>query len=172
MVKDGNGHCIGYNEDFKRIIAEGDIVNGLEEGEWHGSLKDSARYVCIYEKGISKKGTGYDKNGKEYPFTAIKKEPTIKGGYEGFLKFLSRNLHYPKSAKENNIQGKVFISFVIEKDGILDDLHVIRGIGGGCDEEAMRVIKLSSPWVPGTQYGMPMRVKYTIPISFTMVTNY
>ena len=71
-------------------------------------------------------------------------------------------------AKELNIQGKVFLTFVAGKDGSLTDLRVIRGIGGGCDEEALRVLKLSPKWIPGKLYGVPVRVQYTMPITFTL----
>lgn len=169
LAENGNGHCIKYDHDFKRIYAEGDILNGLEEGVWHGFLEDSARYICTYEKGISKKGIGYDKKGGKYPFTTT---DVVLPHFDEFSAFLARNIHYPAVAKENDIQGIVYINFAVNKDGQLSDLKIIRGIGSGCDEEVMRVMKVSSPWVPGYQFGMPVRVPYTLPISFTLSGNY
>jgi len=74
----------------------------------------------------------------------------------------------PWEALKKNIQGKVFITFVVEKDGSLTDIKIVRGIGGGCDEEAVRVMKMSPKWNPGTQNNHTVRVFYTTPISFTL----
>ena len=104
-------------------------------------------------------------------FTAVEKEPGFPGGDEAFLKYLAKNIHYPAIAKENNVQGKVFLSFVVEKDGSLTDVKTVRGIGSGCDDEAMRVLKASPKWKPGIQNGRPVRVSYTIPVSFTLQTE-
>lgn len=101
-------------------------------------------------------------------FTAVEQEPTFAGGIEAFYKFLQNNIRYPTKAFENKIQGKVFISFVVERDGSLTDIKVVRGIGGGCDEEAKRVISISPKWKPGIQNSKPVRVQYTMPISFTL----
>ena len=104
-------------------------------------------------------------------FTAVEKEPGFPGGDEAFLRYLQKNIHYPAIAKENNVQGKVFLSFVVEKDGSLTDIKTVRGIGSGCDDEAMRVLKASPHWKPGIQNGRPVRVSYTIPVSFTLQTE-
>ena len=71
-------------------------------------------------------------------------------------------------AQENNVQGKVFLSFVVEKDGKLTDIQVTRGLGSGTDEEAIRVLKASPRWNPGIQNGKPVRVKYNINVNFTL----
>lgn len=102
-------------------------------------------------------------------FTAVEMEPSFPGGIEMFYRFLQANIKYPAKAFEDKIQGKVFISFVVEKDGSLTDIKVLRGIGGGCDEEAVRVMKTSPKWRPGIQNGRPVRVQYTMPISFTAI---
>ncbi|MDB5153930.1 MAG: energy transducer TonB [Mucilaginibacter sp.] len=101
-------------------------------------------------------------------FTAVEKEPNFPGGEAAFANYLGKNIHYPAIAKENNVQGKVFLSFVVERDGSLTDIRVVRGIGSGCDDEAVRVLKASPKWRPGIQNGRPVRVAYTIPISFTL----
>jgi TonB family protein len=168
LAENGNGYCLRYDEDFKRVFAEGNITNSIEEGDWHGQLNDSIKYVCTYENGVIKKGISYNNRGKEYPFSQMEVEPVFKGGIEAFYKFLRQNVHYPTVAKLNNLQGKVFISFVIERDGSLTNIRIVRSIRSGCDEEAARAIKLSPPWISGTQYGVPVRVQYTTPISFTL----
>jgi protein TonB len=104
-------------------------------------------------------------------FTAVEKEPAYPGGIESFYNYLRNTIRYPAVAKENNVQGKVFVSFVVEKDGSLTDIKVVRGIGSGCDEEAVRVLKSSKKWNPGIQNGRPVRVAYTMPISFALQTE-
>jgi periplasmic protein TonB len=104
-------------------------------------------------------------------FTAVEKDPAFKGGIDKFYAYLQKNMRYPAVAKENNVQGKVFVTFVVERDGSLTDIKVVRGIGSGCDEEAQRVLKSSPKWTPGIQNGRPVRVQYTMPINFTLTTD-
>ncbi len=92
--------------------------------------------------------------------------PSFRGGVKAFGKFMSENLKYPDKAMQEKIQGKVFCEFVIEKDGSLSNLKIIKGIGGGCDEETIRVLSLSPKWEPGIQNGKPVRVSYSLPITF------
>ena len=105
---------------------------------------------------------------KVYDFVSLETQPTFPGGMAQFYEFLKRTVRYPKEAQDKNIQGKVFLSFVVEKNGELTNFKVDRKLGGGTDEEAIRVMKLSPHWVPGTQDKKPVRVKYNIPISFTL----
>lgn len=105
---------------------------------------------------------------KVYEFTSLETQPTFPGGMEKFYSYLKKAVRYPPMAQENNIQGKVFLSFVVEKDGSLTDIKVDRKLGGGTDEEAVRVLKASPKWIPGVQNGKKVRVKYNIPISFTL----
>jgi len=94
--------------------------------------------------------------------------PEFPGGMEGWSKYIQRNLRYPNMAQENGVGGKVFLSFVVEKDGTITDVKVTRGIGYGCDEEAMRVIKKSPRWKAGMQNNLPVRVRYNMPINYTI----
>lgn len=103
-----------------------------------------------------------------YSFVSMKTPPTHPGGIEKFYKFIDDNKKYPPLAKENNIQGNVFVSFIVEKDGSLTDIKIARKLGYGTDEEAVRVLKLSRRWNPGMQNGKPVRVKYNIPVKFSL----
>lgn len=103
-----------------------------------------------------------------YDFVSLESQPSFPGGMEKFYEYLRKTVKYPAMAQENNVQGKVFLSFVVEKDGRLTDIKVDRKLGSGTDEEAVRVLKASPKWVPGIQNGKPVRVKYNIPISFTL----
>ena len=84
------------------------------------------------------------------------------------MKYLSENIKYPEQAKKENIQGKVYMRFVVERDGSIVDAEILRGIGGGCDEEALRVVNAMPKWEPGKQQGTPVRVQYNLPIVFKL----
>lgn len=117
---------------------------------------------------LPNKSYAQETDNKIYSFVSMETPPTYPGGMAKFYEFLGQNIKYPDSAKSQNIQGNVFISFVVEKDGSLIDIKVDRKLGYGTDEEAVRVIKLGKRWNPGTINGKPVRVKYNIPIKFAM----
>ncbi len=96
--------------------------------------------------------------------------PSFPGGNAEFLKFIQKNLVYPQSAKENGISGKVYLKFVIKEDGSVDDVQIVRGIKDGEDlgVEAIRLMKLMPNWIPGKLNGKPVKVTYSVPLSFTM----
>ncbi|MDW7694937.1 energy transducer TonB [Flammeovirgaceae bacterium SG7u.111] len=91
-----------------------------------------------------------------------------KEGMQAFLKWVANNLKYPAQAKRTDVQGKVYIQFIVEKDGTFTNVNVLRGIGAGCDEEALKVIKQAKPWSPGKQRGRPVRQRMVIPIHFRL----
>jgi len=109
-----------------------------------------------------------DQDKKVYDFVSIEKQPEFPGGIAKFYKYLSGAIKYPELAQERNVQGKVFLSFVVEKNGALSDVMITRGLGSGTDEEALRVIKASPKWHPGIQNGLPVRVKYNINVNFSL----
>ena len=95
-------------------------------------------------------------------------QPSFPDGLDAFYRYVSQAVNYPPSAIRRGISGKVYVEFVVDKDGSLSNLNVVKGIGGGCDEEALRVIKNSPSWNPGKQRGKPVRVRMVVPISFTL----
>ncbi|MDD5570480.1 MAG: TonB family protein [Bacteroidales bacterium] len=101
-------------------------------------------------------------------FTIVEEMPAYPGGDEARIKFLQDNIKYPQMAKESSIQGKVYITFVVDENGRVIDVKILRGIGGGCDEEALRVVKIMPPWIPGKQAGKAVRVQYNMPVVFTL----
>ena len=101
-------------------------------------------------------------------FTVVESMPTFPGGMGALMKYLAENIKYPPLAKESGIQGRVFINFVVEPDGSISNVKVLRGIGGGCDEEAVRVVQNMPKWSPGKQRGKPVRVSYNLPVKFTL----
>lgn len=101
-------------------------------------------------------------------FTVVETMPEFPGGQMALLKYLSNSIKYPVIAQENGIQGRVSCSFVVNKDGSIVDAEVIRGVDPSLDKEALRVINAMPKWTPGKQRGKPVRVKYTVPITFRL----
>ena len=133
----------------------GDTVSySIEPFSISGSL-----FETLLDVATSKEDTVYQ---------IVEKMPQYTGGESALMKYVSENIKYPEKAKEDGIQGRVFISFVIEKDGSVSNVKVVRGIGGGCDEEAARVIAGMPKWQPGMQKGKPVRVNYMMPVFFKL----
>ncbi len=101
-------------------------------------------------------------------FTIVEEMPAFPGGDTKLFEFLQKNIKYPPIARENGIQGRVYVTFVVDKEGKIKDAKVIRGIGGGCDEEALRVVRAMPDWKIGKQNGRPVAVQYNLPINFTL----
>lgn len=101
-------------------------------------------------------------------FQVVENMPEFPGGRAKLMQYLATHIKYPPYAKEAGIQGRVFINFVVEKDGSITAVKVLRGIGGGCDEEAVRVVKSMPKWKPGMQRGKPVRVSFNLPVKFTL----
>ena len=101
-------------------------------------------------------------------FQIVEEMPSFPGGEGKLMEYVAKNIKYPQIARETGIQGRVFVGFVVEPDGSISNVKLLRGIGGGCDEEAMRVIKSLPKWKPGKQRGKPVRVSYQIPVFFKL----
>ena len=101
-------------------------------------------------------------------FTVVDEMPEFPGGDEAYYEFLSKNMVYPAMAKEQEIQGRVWVGFTVQKDGSITDVKIIRGIGGGCDEEVVRVMKLMPKWKPGKQAGKEVICTFRMPVNFTL----
>lgn len=114
-------------------------------------------------------GSGEVIEEQEQAFVAVEQMPEFPGGEQALINYIAKNTKYPAIARENNIEGRVFISFVVEKDGSISNVDVIRGIGGGCDEEAKRVIKSLPSFAPGKQNGRAVRVQYNVPVNFKLM---
>ncbi len=179
LVTDGNGHYVGYNDDFrflgyteafKTVFEEGEVSNGLRQGEWKGTVGDEKplTFVETYDMGKLTKGISLGHDGVSNTYTAREEQPQYPGGYEMFYQFLGSEVKYPKAAKRAGITGRVFITFVVERDGSLTDIKVVRTPSADLGEEGARVVKISPKWLPGKQFGRPVRVQFTIPINFAL----
>jgi len=104
----------------------------------------------------------------EKVFTVVEQQPEFPGGTSEMYKYLGKNIKYPSAASRANVSGRVFMSFVVNVDGSIQDVAVLKGLGFGCDEEAIRVVKAMPKWKPGKQSGRAVRVKYNLPINFQL----
>ena len=105
------------------------------------------------------------------PYLQVEIMPSFPGGEKELLKFLAENVNYPRLAREAKIQGLVIVRFVVDADGFVGNIEIPRGIGAGCDEEALRVINVMPKWEPGYQNGRAVPVIYNMPIRFTLLNN-
>jgi len=103
------------------------------------------------------------------PFKIVEQMPSFPGGDEAFFKYLGENLKYPKLASDARISGVVFIQFIVNAGGDVMSVQIERGIGGGCDEEALRVIKNMPHWIPGRQRSKPVPVQLILPVQFKLI---
>lgn len=159
-------------EDTQPISTENEIIPEA------GTLKSPELTDTHYIEGITitkankasrlSRETAEEETAEAEIFTVVEESPHFPGGEDARIKFLQENLKYPVIARESSIQGTVFITFVIEKDGTITDIRVLRGIGGGCDEEALRALKLMPRWIPGKQRGKPVRVQFNLPVKFSL----
>lgn len=178
IINDGKGRATyqtrkeSYSDTtkFTTFIEEGNYENGFKQGLWTGRYADGSYYYEeLYDKGICQGGKAKSAKEDTVRYEEVLKEPQFPDGMPGLGKFLSSNLHYPNSAQRANIEGRVFISFVVCTDGTLCDYEVIKSVQQDLDAEALRVVKkMSGKWLPGYHRGQKARVKYNLPINFTL----
>jgi len=104
----------------------------------------------------------------ETVFTVVETMPSFPGGQEALYKYLRENIKYPEEAKSKGVQGTVFITYIVEIDGSVTNVKVLRGIGSGCDEESVRVVSAMPKWSPGKQRGVPVRVQFNLPVKYKL----
>ncbi len=139
-----------------QIMEKGEYNNGNKSGSWR-------KY---YENGAFRSERIYSDTPKI--FTKVEQMPEFPGGQDSLYKYIAHNIYYPPVAKDNKIEGTIYIKFVINADGSISDVTLLKGIGGGCDEEAIKVIKNMPNWIPGTQENKPVKVQFEIPLSFRL----
>jgi protein TonB len=158
------------------VIAPDDQVK--EEMKSQDQLSESKEAISIADIKGSSEGTDIAEVTKkvvveeeEKPLLVVEQNPEFSGGYEAMQKFLRDHINYPTLAQESGIQGTVFVQFVVSKTGKISNVKILRGIGGGCDEEAVRVVKDMPNWIPGRQNGQAVPVMFQIPVKFQLNTN-
>jgi len=159
----------GIDAKSKEIIEKSDVAEPIstlkkigEAGEAFDVKREILRpAVKVLTMDTTKKEAVYD-------FSSIEKMPEFPGGMPAFYKYIGMNFKYPEAARRDSVSGRLIISFVVEKDGALTDFKVLRNLGAGTGEEAVRVLKESPKWNPGMQNGKPVRVQYTLPIALNL----
>ncbi|GAB2594054.1 energy transducer TonB [Spirosoma areae] len=99
-------------------------------------------------------------------YTVVEQQPVFPGGFDAMKKYLLTNVHYPPEARKASVKDRVLMSFVVELDGSITYIQLVKGIGYGCDEEAIRVVRAMPRWTPGSQSGKLLRVKFHLPVLF------
>jgi len=168
-VKDGNGYYTIYNDDFSQTTEEGPVKNGKKDGLWKGVDKErNTTFEETYEAGVLVSGTALHE-GKTSTYTKARyTRPEFPNGERALSTFIGTHIRYPAIDREKGRQGTVYIKFIVEKDGTLTDVHVIRSVSRNIDAEALKVLKNTPVWVPGTSFGLPARVEYRVPIVFAL----
>ena len=111
---------------------------------------------------------GEDEDPENDVYQIVQEMPKFPGGDKELIQFVADHIKYPEEAKKAGTQGRVYVGFIVEPDGSLSDFKVLRGIGHGCDEEALRVAESMPKWQPGMQRGKAVRVQYLIPVNFKL----
>ena len=170
---DGSNRHPEVGEKFRLLDESGDFYKIDFNGNNVWVSKQYTHIELRKQKGENNQleiGSGQSENDDKADeiFQVVEEMPVFPGGETKLLEYISNNIQYPQVARETGIQGRVFIGFVVEPDGSISNVKLLRGIGGGCDEEAIRVVKSMPKWKPGKQRGKVVRVSYQIPISFKL----
>ncbi len=124
--------------------------------------------VAIDSMVVSTPKTLVKRGGETYEMFDIQKEPSFPGGQAAMYKYLGKKIKYPKKARKSYIQGQVLLTFIVEKDGTISNVTIIKDIGGGCGEAVKRAIKSMPRWSPGEANDRPVKVRYTLPFKFRL----
>ena len=169
LIKNGNGYFGPGTQSQQGLDGYGTVKDGFKEGLWIMKSKDSTLlFEELYNKGVLTKGVSFF-DGERREYTEAEVQPEFSGGIASMYRYLGKNTEYPKDAAKQNIMGSVITSFVVCEDGTLCDFKVIRGVYPSIDKEALRVVEgMSGKWQPGWQRGRKVKVKYNLPINFTL----
>ena len=124
--------------------------------------------ICCLTTVLAQKTVVSQKDQKEDPFNVVEDMPAFPGGMEAMIQFISSNIKYPAAAKKQKVDGRVLVKFVVEKDGSITEVKVIKPAFPSLDAEAIRVVKAMPKWKPGYQNGQAVRVQFAMPINFSL----
>lgn len=161
-VIDGQGDYEDSNEGF---FESGKIKDGFHEGIWKGhSKKPNYTFVESYKNGKLISGISIDSSNIEHIYKKVNQYPAPKKGMNNFYSYVGKSMRIPNAVR-NTVFGTIYLTFVIETDGSIVETKIIKGLGYGLDEEAIRVLKKYKEWAPGLMRGIPARFLYSIPIT-------
>jgi TonB family protein len=169
-VEKGEGYYKEFDSKLKYITEEGTVKNGKRNGVWKGNFKNfNTTFTEHYEDGKLINGTAIFSDSSKTVYNGTRATaPQFKGGETAFGTYLANHIQYPDYDREKGVQGTVIIEFVVEKDGALSDIKVKKAVTPSLDRSALNVLKHSPKWVPGTMFGRPARVSYSVPVSFSL----
>lgn len=169
-VTEGNGYCKMYDSKLKNIVDEGNLKNGKREGVWKGYDPGfKLNFHETYDNGNLLKGVAFDANGDSVEYKGSRATaPDYKGGIKGFSNYLSKNIFYPDYERAHDIQGKVILSFIVETNGKVSNIKILKSVSKNIDEEAEKIISNAPGWISGTEYGRKVRSYFTQPINFAL----
>ena len=160
------GTVTDSNGEFSLEAKKGDRIEVMYVGYASGSIVVNDPQVK-YDLRLQKDDSD-ESNTSGKPFDVVEQMPQFPGGPAALMEFLSKNVKYPQEAYKNGIQGRVIVTFVVNKDGSISDAKVVKSVDPQLDEEALRVVHSMPNWIPGRQNGEPVNVKYTVPITFKL----
>jgi len=160
----GNGN-FEYKDKFSE--ESGRVKNGLRDGIWKGKdIKSKAAFTENYENGKLVSGITTDSLNIEHPYTVLSKAPEPKKGIQSFYSYVGKSMYIPIEAR-NKVYGKIYMTFIVDKDGTLIEPKILKGLGYGLDENAIKTIKNAKKWNPGIKRGIPARSRCSLPITIT-----
>lgn len=164
-IIDGNGY---FELKKDSIITTGFYKNGVRHGKFSGVIKNRKYFDEYYKNGKMISGISWDAQGNKYKYKQVFNQPQYKDGEKSIANHIIKNFRIPKYAYDNNIYGRILVSFRIRKDGNMDEIRVTKSLCHECDQEALRVIKLLKKWKPASYRGQKVNIKYTLPIKYNL----
>jgi TonB family protein len=164
-VINGNGNCNTSDEFYTE---NGSYKNGYKEGDWNG--ESSKRGIIFDEKYVNGKfivGETTKNDGTKKTYTVLEKRPEPKKGIQHFYKYIGSKFRYTKESIQNQVQGRIVLQFVVDKEGKIVEPKIMKSLGYGLDEEAIRVLTSYDEWNPGEQKGVFVKCLYSLPLSLT-----
>ena len=151
-------------------VTKAEIIEIVEddadvEEDIMASTEDNTEWVDLTEMDVIEVE---EEPQEEEVFMVVEDQPEFPGGTAALLEYLRKNIKYPAICRENNIQGRVLVTFIVNKDGAIVEPEVVKSVNPSLDKEALRVISTMPNWKPGSQRGKPVRVKYTVPVNFRL----
>lgn len=166
LIKDGNGYCAcTFESDV--LLEKGKVVNGFRDSTWQYFSEDTLKFIEEFTAGRFLTGKAFHK-GKEIIYHQREVQAQYPGGIGAMYKFLQRTVRYPGYAKRKGLQGRIFVKFIVDKDGTLSDITILKGVTESLDEEAMRVIRAMPRWIPGSLRGLRVKSQFVLPVAFKL----
>jgi TonB family protein len=166
LVTGGMGN---YPHEDDQQKSRGQVIDGYKHGEWVGTFDDGlSKFREQYNMGKMLEGVSLDSAGNEYPYDEIIKQPTYGTDMREFYIYLSSKLVYPRDAVRMGIEGRVYVEFVVDKEGNTTDVKAVRGIWPSCDEQAVRVVESADQFTPGRFRGQLAKIRLVLPVTFRL----